>query len=305
MMQYDGQELVTLLWSLAQLHHQPGPEWLDIFCEAAQPQLPSMNGNQLSQLLWAFAQLRWTPPVPFLESHLSAVSCRAAKTLVVAGCRSFHVKNIKFSLPCNHMSVLHRLCSCIHPGSHLPPFCSACAAKLAWCFLQCQTLLSTDEMSTRDAASLLASLSELQHTPQEPWLHACLNLLYWRLRELDPEGLATVPISLAKLNVIVSNGPFLDSYISMTTPRLSGMSAETQVQLLSALAVFGAELPRAWVAAFQLMMVQQAEAGGVTTAQMEQVRLLLFKCAVMRNCACCCIEEANGVFVLAANGSTA
>jgi hypothetical protein len=130
-------------------------------------------------------------------------------------------------------------------------------------------------MTARDAASLLASLSELQHTPQEPWLHACLNLLYWRLRELDPEGLATIPISLAKLNVIVSNGPFLDSFISMTTPRLSGMSAETQVQLLSALAVFGAELPRAWVAAFQLMMVQQAEAGSMTTAQMEQVRLLL------------------------------
>jgi hypothetical protein len=74
MMQYDGQELVTLLWSLAQLHHQPGPEWLDIFCEAAQPQLPSMTGNQLSQLLWSFAQLRWTPPAAFLESHLCAVS---------------------------------------------------------------------------------------------------------------------------------------------------------------------------------------------------------------------------------------
>jgi hypothetical protein len=77
MMQYDGQELVTLLWSLAQLHHQPGPEWLDLFCEAAQPQLPSMTGNQLSQLLWSFARLRWTPPAAFLESHLFAVSYRA------------------------------------------------------------------------------------------------------------------------------------------------------------------------------------------------------------------------------------
>jgi hypothetical protein len=153
--------------------------------------------------------------------------------------------------------------------------------------MQCQTLLSTDEMTARDAASLLASLSELQHTPQEPWLHACLNLLYWRLRELDPEGLATIPISLVKLNVMVSSGPFLDSYISMTTPRLAGMSAETQVQLLSALAVFGAELPRAWVAAFQLMMVQQAEAGSITTAQMEQVGLLMCEDACCASCACC------------------
>lgn len=74
MMQYDGQELVTLLWSLAQLHHQPGPEWLAIFCEAASPHLASMTGSHLSQLLWAFSQLQWTPPDVFLESLLAAVS---------------------------------------------------------------------------------------------------------------------------------------------------------------------------------------------------------------------------------------
>lgn len=40
----------------------------------------------------------------------------------------------------------------------------------------------------------------------EPWLHACLNLLHFRLRELDPEGLATIATSLVKLSVIISNG---------------------------------------------------------------------------------------------------
>jgi hypothetical protein len=40
----------------------------------------------------------------------------------------------------------------------------------------------------------------------EAWLHACLNLLHWKLRELDPEGLATVATSLVKLGVIISNG---------------------------------------------------------------------------------------------------
>jgi hypothetical protein len=40
----------------------------------------------------------------------------------------------------------------------------------------------------------------------EPWLHACLNLLHWKLRELDPEGLATVATSLVKLSVVISDG---------------------------------------------------------------------------------------------------
>lgn len=43
----------------------------------------------------------------------------------------------------------------------------------------------------------------------EQWLHACLNLLHWKLRELDPEGLATVAISLVKQGVVISNGTAL------------------------------------------------------------------------------------------------
>lgn len=80
-----------------------------------------------------------------------------------------------------------------------------------------------------------------------------------------------IAISLAKLKVVVGNGPWLENYISLTLPRLSGMSVETQVNLLSALAVFGADLPRPWVAAFQLICVQQAEARTMTASQLEQV----------------------------------
>lgn len=107
------------------------------------------------------------------------------------------------------------------------------AAGVHFC-VQCQARLATDEMQARDAASLLSSLAALNHTPPETWLHVCLNVLYWRLQELDSEGLASVPISLAKLSVIVSNGPFLDTYISMTTARLAAMHPETQVRMLQA-----------------------------------------------------------------------
>ena len=136
--------------------------------------------------------------------------------------------------------------------------------------------MAADGMGGRDAASLLASLATLQHTPRsvpagmlccplaltcqagmhilriqspqehlyadpmlkitlplcvtlqplltgapcswfcalgdccsEQWLHACLNLLHWKLRELDPEGLATVATSLVKQGVFISNGEAL------------------------------------------------------------------------------------------------
>jgi hypothetical protein len=105
----------------------------------------------------------------------------------------------------------------------------------------------------------------------EPWLHACLNLLHWKLRELDPEGLATVAVSLVKLGVIISNGPWLENYISATSSRLSGMGPDTQANLLSSLAVWKAELKPAWLAMFQLMCVQQAESG-MKADTLEQVR---------------------------------
>lgn len=139
------------------------------------------------------------------------------------------------------------------------------------CYVQTQACLAAAEMSGRDAASLLSSLAILKRTPSEPWLHACLSLLFFRLPELDPEGLATVAISLAKLHVMVGNGQWLENYVSLTLPRLSAMSVQTQVNLLSALAVFGTDLPRAWVAAFQLICVQQAEARTMSADQLEQV----------------------------------
>lgn len=74
MLQYDGQELVSLLWSLAKLHHQPGTEWLNIFCEASEGQLSGLTGSQLAQLLYSFAQLNWEPPAAWLEAFLSKVS---------------------------------------------------------------------------------------------------------------------------------------------------------------------------------------------------------------------------------------
>jgi hypothetical protein len=67
------QELVTLLWSLAQLHHQPDQEWLAVFCEACEAHLPSLTGSQLAQLGYGLAQLGVQPPAPWLEVFLTQV----------------------------------------------------------------------------------------------------------------------------------------------------------------------------------------------------------------------------------------
>jgi hypothetical protein len=64
---------VTLLWSLAQLHHQPGPEWLAIFFEACEAHLPACSGSQLAQLGYALASLAVPPPPAWMESFLNQV----------------------------------------------------------------------------------------------------------------------------------------------------------------------------------------------------------------------------------------
>lgn len=106
----------------------------------------------------------------------------------------------------------------------------------------------------------------------EPWLHACLNLLHWKLRELDADGLATIATSLVKLSVMISNGPWLDNFVSLTSSRLSDMGPDTQANLLSSLAVWRAQLSPAWLAMFQLLCVKQAEEGSMNAEQLEQVR---------------------------------
>jgi len=52
---------------------------------------------------------------------------------------------------------------------------------------------------------LLAHLAAMA-PPTEAWLHSCLNLIHWRIRDLDPEGLAAVAVSLAKLKVLWPTG---------------------------------------------------------------------------------------------------
>lgn len=111
------------------------------------------------------------------------------------------------------------------------------------------------------------------HFCSEAWLHACLNLLHWKLQELDPEGLATIAISLVKLGVFISNGPWLETYVSLASSRLPHMAPETQANLLSSLAVWRAQLPAAWIAMFQLLCVKEAEEGSMSAEQLEQVRL--------------------------------
>lgn len=86
----------------------------------------------------------------------------------------------------NHLSVLAQ--------AHCSRSCKACLVSAV--IAHCVTLL---------ACIVVRCFSALRPC-SEPWLHACLNLLHFRLRELDPEGLATIAISLVKLSVIISNG---------------------------------------------------------------------------------------------------
>lgn len=64
---------MTILWSLAQLHHQPDPEWTSIFFEAAEAHLPGLTGSQLAQLGYGLGQLGVEPPAQWMEHFLTQV----------------------------------------------------------------------------------------------------------------------------------------------------------------------------------------------------------------------------------------
>ena len=80
------QELVTILSSLAQLHHQPDPEWMSIFFEAAEVHLPGLTGSQLAQMGYGLGQLGIEPPSRWMETFLTQVcGLGAASGLLVCG----------------------------------------------------------------------------------------------------------------------------------------------------------------------------------------------------------------------------
>eukprot|EP00878_Enallax_costatus_P024200 GHUV01025804.1.p1 GENE.GHUV01025804.1~~GHUV01025804.1.p1 ORF type:complete len:582 (+),score=143.67 GHUV01025804.1:265-2010(+) len=254
-------DTALVLVTVARLKHVTSYKWLEDVLDSCQASMLQYDGPELVTLLWSLAQLHHQPGHEWLN-----IFCEASEGRLAALSGS-------------------QLAQLLYGFAQLkwePP-----AAWMEGYLRQTQALLAAGDFTGRDAASLLSSLSTLQHTPSEQWLHACLQLLYFKMPELDPEGLASVAISLAKLSVVVGNGQWLESYVSLTLPRLSAMNVETQVNLLSGLAVFGADLPRAWVAAFQLMCVQQAEAGKMTAGQLEQVLVALSSRRVTPSSALC------------------
>lgn len=130
-------------------------------------------------------------------------------------------------------------------------------------------------MSGTDATSLLASLAKLQHTPKEEWLHACLQLLHWRCRELDGEGMLTVLRSLVGLNVVLMGGPWLDDFTARLYSKLPDLSPQSKADLIACYGTFGWAPPKAWLAAFQMMCLSQIEEGVMNEDQLEQVVVAL------------------------------
>jgi hypothetical protein len=109
------QELVTLIWSLAKLHHQPCPEWLAIFFEATESQLPALYGNQLAEMMWALAQLQISPPPDWLDAFLNKVCVMAATCLALsfassAACNCYNCCNCVFATTHMYVVIVRFLC---------------------------------------------------------------------------------------------------------------------------------------------------------------------------------------------------
>eukprot|EP00775_Hariotina_reticulata_P002071 gene2071-2391_t len=242
-------DTALLLVTVARLQHICTYSWLQAVLDHVQENMLRFDGQELVTLIWSLAKLHHQPCPEWLAIFFEALEPQ---------------------LPSLYGNQLAEMMWALAQLQISPP-----ADWLDAFLIKAQSCLATDTIGGKDAATILASLAAVNHTPPEPWLHSCLSLIYWRIRELDAEGLAAVAISLAKLKVFLADGAWLDNYVSMTLPKLSAMQPQTQANLLSALAVFGATPNKAWVAAFQLLMVQQAEAGKMTVEQLEQVVVAL------------------------------
>jgi hypothetical protein len=206
--QLNGQEAVTLVWSLAQLHHSAEEEgFMEQLVAVAGQQLVTMTPTQAAELLYSVAMLDITPPEAWLAR---------------------------------------------------------------WCKVF-QAALKAGAATGRDVASALSALAALGHTPSDAWLQDALQLLHFRLRELDAAGLASVPRSLVKLNVTLLAGPWLENFTSMLLPALPRLTGAERADLITCYATWGATPPPAWMAAFQLSCIAAAEAGQMTPMELEQV----------------------------------
>lgn len=195
---------MTILWSLAQLHHQPDQEWMSIFFEASEHHLSRMTGSQLAQMGYGLGQLGMQPPAGWMEAFLNQVRGGLGRghVTITAGCVAFgaHVLKCQCSaetvapfcaagstsaLSLSHVPQLKPVVwLSVANAIHTPTPCCCCRlcrlpsavpvtvlgafgfVQCHWWCHQCQLSMGADDMGGRDAACLLASLATLQHTPR-------------------------------------------------------------------------------------------------------------------------------------------
>eukprot|EP00879_Flechtneria_rotunda_P012978 GHRR01013551.1.p1 GENE.GHRR01013551.1~~GHRR01013551.1.p1 ORF type:complete len:406 (+),score=117.24 GHRR01013551.1:317-1534(+) len=65
--------LADLVWSVAELQHNPGQAWLDNFAAASGPLLQRFTPKELAQVVWAFDRLPYQPEQAWVDQYLAAV----------------------------------------------------------------------------------------------------------------------------------------------------------------------------------------------------------------------------------------
>lgn len=69
----DG--LVNIIWSLAELGHQPDEEWLQCFLLASQPRLAGLKAGMLVNMLWALGKLQAQPSDSWMAAAMQVSLC--------------------------------------------------------------------------------------------------------------------------------------------------------------------------------------------------------------------------------------
>ncbi len=80
----DG--LVNIIWSLAELGHQPDDEWLQCFLLASQPRLPGLKAGMQVNMLWALGKLQAQPSDSWMAAAMQVSTCYPSSPFGLYSC---------------------------------------------------------------------------------------------------------------------------------------------------------------------------------------------------------------------------
>ncbi|KAG2491140.1 hypothetical protein HYH03_010582 [Edaphochlamys debaryana] len=171
----ETHQLCNCIWSCARLGLYPSASWLRDWYDASYRQLPYFKPVDLSQSLWGLARLSAVPPQPWLAAALTRLQHAAS-----------------MFTPVEVASCLWALAKLGVAGERLP------GEVLALFFIATDRRLSS--FKPQELCSMLWALARMRRRPDKEWTAEFLKASFHKLPSMSGWCLATLAWALAELS---------------------------------------------------------------------------------------------------------